>query len=675
MVMRKKSQIRTLVLMLIGLIVFGSGQHSFAQQSDANEPEDFFEMSLEELMDVEVLSASRQTQKIGELSVPVSVITSEDIHYSGLTSIPEVLQFTPGVDVLQIDRNRYAVGVRGLHEVYSDRLLSLTDGRAADSITSGGPRFPRLPILIEDIDRIEVVRGPGGATWGANAFTGVVNIITKDPEDCLGWLSSTNFNYFGDSYSHVRWAAKEGKWSWRQSVGYESQVSSDDAIDDDNFSSHDFSRNWRFDGKAIYHASEVTKASFGLGYSNLESGDFEFGNRILGKNNRLNSLRSFARVDHEYEDGTSGYLQLYNNLYTVKEPALLEYSENENDIEGQLNFAPSLNHQMSIGGNFRWIRIDGESSSDPQEFVYRGVPLSEYWAGLFATDRWQATDRLTLEGQIRGDWYSETQTDWSTRLTGLYGLDSKKDHILRLSLARAFRAPTIIIRDGSVYRIAHPFVPGTYLFNLVPPTDELKNESTYSVEAGYTGKVAKMLTLRVDGYYQRFEDLVGFRTVPDPLSIGRNFFMTDNIDGADSWGTEVELVFKGKATRLSVWYAYNDFETDQTDQPLRAYLAARHKVGLTGRLFLDDDWILNLNYKFMDITHGEHANPLNPVSPNVSNRLDLTVAKRCFKGNGELMIGVSNLLEKDNDPVPSVGALTMHETPGRMFFVRMQLKF
>ena len=671
----KRTLADTFKVALAVVTLWSPGTPTFARQQHTNGTDDFFDMSLEELMDVEVVSASRQTQKITDVSVPVSVVTAEDIHYSGLTSIPEVLQFAPGVDVLQIDRNRYAVGVRGLHEVYSDRLLSLVDGRSADSVVYGGPSFLRLPIFLADIDRIEVVRGPGGAAWGANAFTGVVNIITKDPEDCLGWLTSTHVNQFGDSYSHVRWAAQQGKWSWRQSLGYQSLASSNDAIHHGNPLSHDFSRNWRADGKAIYQVSKATQTSFGLGYSNFESGDFEITDRFLGQTNRLHSLRSFARVDHEFENDVSGYLQLFSNLYTGRESTRTEFSESENDIEAQLNLAPARNHQMSIGGNLRWVHIDAERSSDPQVFAYGGVPLSEYWAGLFVTDSWQATKRLTLEGQIRGDWYSEIQTDWSARLAALYGLDSNRDHVLRLSWARAFRAPAITMREGSMQRIAHPSVPGTYLVNLLPAPDDLHNEETYSVEAGYSGKVTERLSLRINAYYQRFEDLIGFRVLPDPLAIGRTFYTADNIDGADSWGTEVELGFEGKARKLSVWYAYNDFEADQTGQALRAYLPAQHKAGFTGRLFLEGDWTLNMNYKFMNVTPGVHANPLNPVSPGVSNRLDMTAVRRCCKGKGELTIGVSNVFEKDNDPVPGLGALTMHETPGRTFFAGMQIRF
>ena len=103
----------------------------------------FLAMSIEKLLEVEleISSASRQAQKQSELSVPVSVITAEDIHYSGLTDIPELLQFVPGMDVLKIDRHRYAVGIRGLHETLSDRTTLLINGRAADNPIYGGADF------------------------------------------------------------------------------------------------------------------------------------------------------------------------------------------------------------------------------------------------------------------------------------------------------------------------------------------------------------------------------------------------------------------------------------------------------------------------------------------------------------------------------------------------------
>jgi outer membrane cobalamin receptor len=187
------------------------GLPAFAQQDDTNETKNFFDMPIEELMNVSVVSASRLPTQSQYLSAPVTVITAEDIHYSGLTTIPEILQFAPGVDVRRLDRQRYAVGVRGLFGVFSDRTLVLIDGRPATDILYGTTHWENLPIMMEDIERIEIVRGPVGAAWGANAFTGAINIITKKPDQCKGGLISTTISEFGDTYTHLRYAQKEIK--------------------------------------------------------------------------------------------------------------------------------------------------------------------------------------------------------------------------------------------------------------------------------------------------------------------------------------------------------------------------------------------------------------------------------------------------------------------------------
>lgn len=181
-----KLQGRIFIFTFTFMFLFGISGVVFAEQQEPNKQDELLEMPLEKLMEVTiVVSASRQEQKITQTSVPVSIITAEDIHYSGLTNIPEILQFTPGVDMLKISRFRYAVGVRGLHDFISDRTLVLINGRSAESPLFGGSEYYTLPIFMEDIERIEVVRGPGGAALGANAFNGVVNIITKKPEDVL----------------------------------------------------------------------------------------------------------------------------------------------------------------------------------------------------------------------------------------------------------------------------------------------------------------------------------------------------------------------------------------------------------------------------------------------------------------------------------------------------------
>lgn len=648
--------------------------------SRSGRPADVFDMSLEELLKVPVVvSAARQPQKIGDLSVPVSAITAQDIHYSGLTNIPEVLQFAPGMDVLKFNRFSYAIGIRGLHELTSDRVQSLVDGRLMDNPIYGGPEFWNLPVLVEDIERIEIVRGPGGPAWGANAFTGVINVITKKPEDSLGWLGSSTVTQFGDTYSHLRWAEKQGKWSWRTSVGYEDNKSSDQALDGgasctsfqpllnplmgfDRFKVRDFSRNLRLDGQAIYHASKTTEASFGAGYSDFQSGDFEEMGYFPMEDIRSESVRSFAKVDHTFEDGSTGYVQWFGSFQDSNRPNYLHYVASENSLDGQFNFTPSKGHQTSVGGNLRWTHI-GTRDSQPQEYQLPGGPVDEYWSGLFAIDRWKATDRITLEGQLRGDAYSGTEADWSGRLTALYGLDTQQKHTLRLSTARAFRTPLIALRDFTVQRVPIPY--DGYAVNLLP-SDGLRNEHTQSLEAGYTGTLADGLTLRTDTYYQRFEDLIGGGAIAPTV------YRLRNIAGGTSYGAECELSLTAKRGKLSAWYAYNEFEADQVDQSMRGMRPAKHKVGLTGRLFLPENWTFNANYRFTDTTP---ASVSVPEAVGSSHRLDLTAAKGTFGHRGELMLGVSDLFNTSHDGLEQSDTFTSHPTPGRTFFARLQLKF
>ncbi len=679
---KKDFAIRYIAIMPIFLGFFAVTSLALAEQKEPNDSQNFFEMSLEELMEVPVVvSASRQEQKVGELSVPVSIISAEDIHYSGLTTIPEVLQFTPGVDVRRFDRSRYGVGVRGLFSRISDRTLVLINGRAANDFIFGAPDWSTLPVLMEDIERIEIVRGPAGAAWGANAFTGVINIITKKPEDVLGYFGSTTINEFGDSYTHIRWAEKKDKWSWRVSAGYEDLEDSDAAgagtyksgvpaaltflMGFNNYTVRDFVRNWRFDTEAIYQYSDQTQLSFGAAHSYFESGSNEFVGYYPRSDDMSSLTRTFTRIDHKFSDKITAYLQWYGKFLVSHWPnSIAKYKNDEHHLEGQFDFILADKHNISIGGNLTWLRADITRGSNANELVFAGEPYSEQWGGLFLIDRFKATKRLTLEGQIRGDFHSENDEDWSMRASAIYGLDDAKDHVLRFSAARAFRVPGIAMRTNTKSSVFG-------LFNILPIQKDLRNEKIWSFELGYMGKLTKNMTFTANSYYQRMEDVLGARNVTDIYS-GITNSTFDNIDGADAYGLECELALENKKGRLSAWYAYNAFITDQYEQGIRALWPAKNKAGLTGRLFLPGDWTLNANYVYNDVI-GNFDNTL--IDASTFNRLDLTIARKVANGRGELMIGIADLLNKTNKAVFDVGEFAGHETPGRTFFARAQWKF
>lgn len=148
--------------------------------------EDLLELSLEELMNVEVTSVSKKVEGRMGAAAAVTVISSEDIRRSGFTTIPEALRMVPGVQVARIDASRWAISIRGFRQEFSNNLLVMIDGRSLYTPLFGGVVWNEQNLSIDDVERIEVVRGPGGTIWGTNAVNGVINIISKKAADTQG---------------------------------------------------------------------------------------------------------------------------------------------------------------------------------------------------------------------------------------------------------------------------------------------------------------------------------------------------------------------------------------------------------------------------------------------------------------------------------------------------------
>lgn len=147
-------------------------------------------LSLEDLMNVEVSSVSKKRQSIAQAPAAVFLISGDDIHRSSFSTIPDLLRLSPGVDVARVNSHSWAVGVRGLNSQFSNKLLVLQDGRSLYNSLFGGVYWDNVDYILDDLDRIEVIRGPGATLWGANAVNGVINITSKDSRDTQGWLLS-----------------------------------------------------------------------------------------------------------------------------------------------------------------------------------------------------------------------------------------------------------------------------------------------------------------------------------------------------------------------------------------------------------------------------------------------------------------------------------------------------
>jgi iron complex outermembrane receptor protein len=162
---------------------------AWSSLAQPNNP-DLSQASLEDLMNIQVTSVSKKEQKLSKAGGAIFVITQEDIRRSGATNIPDLLRLAPGVDVAQVDANQWAISIRGFSDLYANKVLVLIDGRSVYSPSFTGVYWNMEDVPLQDIERIEIIRGPGGTVWGANAVNGVINIITKSAAATKGSLIS-----------------------------------------------------------------------------------------------------------------------------------------------------------------------------------------------------------------------------------------------------------------------------------------------------------------------------------------------------------------------------------------------------------------------------------------------------------------------------------------------------
>lgn len=619
-----------------------------------------------------VVSASRQETPQNLAATPVSIISAEDLQRQLAPTLAEAFYFVPGVDVLQLDRNRIALGVRGLHETFSDRTLTLVNGRNADSPVFGGNVFSSLPLMLGDIERIEVVRGPGGAVWGANAFTGVINIITKEPHETPGWFARGTASHHGDGYVHLRHGGSKGAWDWRISAGYEDRVSSAEALDEEGtMADDDWRRSAKVDVDTAWHIGDHDKIRMGIGATESDHGGVNLFNSTDTGDGQQDTVRSYVRWEHLFNDKDHCHVEYFLNAQETVDPATTNYESLEQDLNVELQVGSIEGHEWVFGGNVRAVRID-DDVQDRNDFDVDDTPLDETWIGVFAMDRWRFAQRWLIEAQARVDDYSEGETDYSGRIALIRELDEDGHHVGRIAVARAFRTPLSAIRNLEGRRVFMPTLLGPMPAVILQlPEDDLDNETTVAIEAGYNGRLSDQWHLRIDGYFQEFEDLIGHSSRTDPMT-GQLLLQADNLGDAESYGIETEISWNSGRWEVSNWYAWNEFVLEREDQAVRAFLPAEHKIGTTISWRLPRDMSIDLGYRFSSETESA-VGPFGYGDADSFHRLDLT-----FGGARDGIAWRVGMLDVFNDTEQvsgGFGDIQPHETPGRTLIGRLSWEF
>ena len=303
-----------------------------------------------------VFTASRHEQKVSKTAAAVYVVSHEDIRRSGATTIPDILRMVPGLQVSQINSNMWAISSRGFNRRFADKLLILMDGRSIYNSTFTGVLWDTKDTLIEDIERIEVIRGPGAALWGANAVNGIINIITKNAEDTQGALLTFGTGNIERSYGGVRYGGKLGNnLFYRGYVKYFDRdglnVSSTSADANDSWDAirGGFKINWN----ATENNSFTLQGDTYDGDSgNLE--DFVAPPPLTPLDNTKNDRKFFggnilARFKHTFSDTSDLTLQLYFDR-TVDRLEYVEVNSDNRETGVEINtYDLDFQHHFSFG--------------------------------------------------------------------------------------------------------------------------------------------------------------------------------------------------------------------------------------------------------------------------------------------------------------------------------------
>ncbi len=297
---------------------------AWAQNPHSPPAKDLSQVSIEDLMNIQVTSVSKKEQKMSQAAAAIFVISQEDIRRSGAANIPDLLRMVPGLDVSQINANNWAISARGFNHQFENKFLVLIDGRAVYTPLIGGVNWDVQDVPLEDIDRIEVIRGPGGTLWGANAVNGVINILTKKAGDTKGGLLTTGGGSDAQAMGTAQYGGRIGngtdyrvfaKYLNRDSLPELDGTSGDDRWNlihggfraDTSISTNDsltlqgdlYSGN---EGATIVHIFSIDPPVTGNVDSRLEIS----GGNVLGRWNHTFSSRSGTMLQFYYDDYDRG---------------------------------------------------------------------------------------------------------------------------------------------------------------------------------------------------------------------------------------------------------------------------------------------------------------------------------------------------------------------------------
>lgn len=508
-------------------------------------------LELELIKEEESVSiAIRHEQPISKSPSNVYVVTDEDIRTSGAKDLPTVLRRIPGIEVIQMTGADFNVSARGDNQLRQNKMLVMVDGRSIYLDAQGEVLWKMIPVTLPEIKRIEVLKGPASVVYGFNAFDGVINIITKSPDEMKGTTVQFGGGEFGSLTSAAVYANRHDKLGYRLSIG------------------HDQNNKWSDRNSLAFRSN---KFNVQTEYSVTPSSRFTVAGGLVDSNNydgpivdtvAVNQKPAIGYANVGFEAPTffiRGWWQHLAQPFTLTANPLLRniltiipqdnrMEGNTYNLEAQKAFELTSQHRLTFGANYR-------HNSFLNNRFNSGIGREDRF-GLYLQEEWNAAQWLTVIVGVRYDLDTFINPTISPRAAILFS--PWENHTFRLSGSVGYRPPTITENQDRSLATLFGF-PGFNLgnVNLVP-------EQIISYELGYQGWYLKhRLRVRADLFFNHISDLIGTRAAGTNAIYNNGGNLPTGNGEADIYGGEAGIEFWATSW-LSGFANYSYQEIGQT---------------------------------------------------------------------------------------------------------------
>lgn len=674
-----RTRVPVTLVLLACISVAPCGRIALGAADPAVVERDLTQLSLDELANLPVTSVSKKPERLSHAAAAITVITQSELQQSGATTIAEALRLAPGLQVARVDSHTWAISSRGFNDPFANKLLVLMDGRSVYTPLFSGVYWDVQDTMLEDIDRIEVIRGPGATLWGANAVNGVINIITKSARDTQGGLVVGGGGTEELGFGSVRYGGKISESAFFRV--YTKYFSRDSSVTPDGSTADD---RWQMGRTGFRMDWDATSASALTLQGDLYGGQLDqtynfpsltspTGRQEQSKRIDVSGGNLLGRWQQDFSPSSASTLQLYYDRTRREAEGFFVEDRNTYDLDWQHRLESGERQDWVVGAGYRLSTdsIGGSflTSFDPEE-------RSSQLFSVFAQDSISLiSDRLqlTLGSKFEHNDYTGFEVQPGARISWT----PTEHQSFWASAARAVRTPS---RAENDIRLNDQVVPGT------PPTvysifgnSSFDSEKLLAFETGYRLRPDARITIDAAAFYNLYDDLRTTEFIgagPDPSLPGSPIVARLNLDNkakGETYG--FELTASWQATdwwRLRGTYSFIDMQihpkdgSNSTDSEDGEGRSPHHQFSVLSSVNLPWEVQFDTVLRYVD------SLPEDDIDSYVA--IDLRLAWRVSK-NVELSVAAQNLFDDRHQEFYPVIIPTQSTEVQRSIYGKISIRF